>query len=890
MKSSSRHSRRSSRTTGSSRTSGTSSTSKSSSSHHRNRKTSRRSTNADVSPLRKGDEADDEITDGGQKERERSRSRSLSKRMGSRRQSSKSRRSSRRTSARSIHSHSSSSNNDADLNSLLDSTHDIIEKKTATQGKRKDSSAALDRIPSKLSSRGSSAMLDAFRKRSNKGGSSGASPFQSPTSAGKHKQRSSMFIRKSQSGANLAVASTLANSPFSWSKPSSKKNSNSLGDMNQDSDSEDSSSGTRLSGSSQRNATFATRTSTIPKLQALPLYQNKDHISSDHSDHRRTSAIMPSSYNPMSASLVRDRSSFSTHSALVAQSFLGDYGDDMNDSAHTREAFLDEYNPLSGGSSHHTRGLLNKTSYSDNSQNRLDDFGHDNNLDNWDPEDQRKQIQNSPKKGATPSSVRSVTTSNKSINNSMFARPDLRDVDQTVNLMDCTGEDDSEYYEEAMEGDAMFADGHQYLQNVSLNINHGNHSEKVGFMKQTNTSLVDIFLDASERGGFTRSQKKKKKRKKRKSKKQTTYLQDICRFCCNKKLCLALLCLVGVAAIALTLWKIGGFVFKGTSATNENSAVVAPQEKDLEELKQFLVDRQVATPEQFTVDKTTPQSLALEWIFQNNFDKTTNIDQARLETFALALLYYKTNGIDGSITAPDSTHWEKHTNWMTPKPICTWYGIDCEEGESAEESTIVHLNLTSNNLQGELPHALFIALSNMRTLDLSHNRLTGELPVVVMPEGNGTPPIAESMEYLWMQENEFHGFIPTTWASLYKLRSLKIQNNRLTGVLPEQVNELADLEFLYIQNNALTGSFPYIEGMKSLKYLWFFGNQFSEHLPYEFFRLNQIVEIRGQKNDMSGTIPAEIMNLRNLRILQLDNNRIVGRLPDTFYENLELGK
>ena len=662
--------------------------------------------------------------------------------------------------------------------------------------------------------------------------------------------------------------------------------------MNRDSDSEDSSSGNRLSGSSQRNATFAARPT--PKPQAPPLY-NKS-ISYDPSDHRRTSAIMPSSYNPMSASSVRDgqRSSFSTHSARVAQSFLDD---DVNDSTHTRESFLDEYNPLGGGSSQHSRMLLNRNNLLDNSQSGLDHISHDNDLDIWDPEDQRKKVQNSPKTGATSNSIHNLTNiiqSNTTNNSSMFARPDLRDVDQTVNLMDCTGEHDSDYYEEAMEGDAMFASQRELLQNVSLNNHNGNPSEKIGFMKQVNTSLVDIILDASERGGFTRNNKKKK-RKKKKSKKQTTYLQDICRFCCNKKVCLVLLCLVGATAMMLALWKAGAFVLKRASAMKENSAVVgtnlsaASLEEKLEELKQFLVDRQVATPEQFAKDTTTPHTLALEWIFQYNFDRATNIDQARVEAFALALLYYETNGIDGNVKAPDSTNWQKHTNWMTPKPICTWYGIDCEGGESAEESSIVYLNLTSNNLQGELPHALFVALSNMRTLDLSHNRLTGELPIIVMPQGNGTPPIAESIEHLWMHENEFHGSLPTTWASLYKLRTLKIQNNRLTGGLPEEVNALTELETLYIQNNALTGSFPYIEGMTSLKYLWFFGNQFSEHLPYEFFRLNQIVEIRGQKNEMSGTIPAEIMNLRNLRILQLDNNRIVGRLPDTFYENLELG-
>ena len=158
------------------------------------------------------------------------------------------------------------------------------------------------------------------------------------------------------------------------------------------------------------------------------------------------------------------------------------------------------------------------------------------------------------------------------------------------------------------------------------------------------------------------------------------------------------------------------------------------------------------------------------------------------------------------------------------------------------------------------------------------------------PDAPVVPPlIAASLEYLWIYDNQFLGSLPTTWASLHRLRSLQLQNNHLTGGLPSEINQLTELETLYIQNNALTGSFPYIEGMKALEYLWFFDNQFDQGLPYEFFRLKQLVEIRGHKNRMGGTIPPEIENLRNLRIIQLDNNQIEGHLADVFYENTNLG-
>jgi len=40
---------------------------------------------------------------------------------------------------------------------------------------------------------------------------------------------------------------------------------------------------------------------------------------------------------------------------------------------------------------------------------------------------------------------------------------------------------------------------------------------------------------------------------------------------------------------------------------------------------------------------------------------------------------------------------------------------------------------------------------------------------------------------------------------------------------------------------------------------------------------------------MSGTIPSEIDNLRDLRVLQLDNNLIEGDIETKFVENINLG-
>ena len=191
------------------------------------------------------------------------------------------------------------------------------------------------------------------------------------------------------------MTSSLANSGLSWGTSGSKKSSSSLGDMMQDPDSSDDSShnnNNSIDGSSsQRNATFTTaRTSTTLNSFALSppsssnlLYDKNKGISYDPHDHRRNrraSTVLPSSYNPMSTSLhVSRRSSFASHSAHVAQSFLDDDDDQENTSHNTRETFLDEYNN-------------NNNNNEDGRENEMDDFSNTKTLNMWDPEAAKEGI------------------------------------------------------------------------------------------------------------------------------------------------------------------------------------------------------------------------------------------------------------------------------------------------------------------------------------------------------------------------------------------------------------------------------------------------------------------------------------------------------------------
>lgn len=79
---------------------------------------------------------------------------------------------------------------------------------------------------------------------------------------------------------------------------------------------------------------------------------------------------------------------------------------------------------------------------------------------------------------------------------------------------------------------------------------------------------------------------------------------------------------------------------------------------------------------------------------------------------ALKQLYKATNG----------KHWHRNEGWMTRKPLCQWEGITCNDN-----GEVIKIDLSKNNLQGELPD-VFKAFPSLEQLDLRSNLISGKLP------------------------------------------------------------------------------------------------------------------------------------------------------------------
>ena len=75
--------------------------------------------------------------------------------------------------------------------------------------------------------------------------------------------------------------------------------------------------------------------------------------------------------------------------------------------------------------------------------------------------------------------------------------------------------------------------------------------------------------------------------------------------------------------------------------------------------------------------------------------------------------------------ATDGANWHDKDKWQSEAPMGEWYGVTTDS-----DGRVTHLELSSNQLTGEIPAALG-SLTNLAELSLYSNELTGEIPAAL---------------------------------------------------------------------------------------------------------------------------------------------------------------
>lgn len=133
---------------------------------------------------------------------------------------------------------------------------------------------------------------------------------------------------------------------------------------------------------------------------------------------------------------------------------------------------------------------------------------------------------------------------------------------------------------------------------------------------------------------------------------------------------------------------------------------------------------------------------------------------------------------------------------MSASSPCNWHGVRCDAGR------VTALRLPGAGLFGSLPIGGIGNLTELQTLSLRFNSLSGPIPSdfsnLVL------------LRYLYLQGNAFSGEIPSFLFTLPNLIRLNLGQNKFSGRIPDNVNSATRLVTLYLEKNQLSGSIPEI--------------------------------------------------------------------------------
>lgn len=176
---------------------------------------------------------------------------------------------------------------------------------------------------------------------------------------------------------------------------------------------------------------------------------------------------------------------------------------------------------------------------------------------------------------------------------------------------------------------------------------------------------------------------------------------------------------------------------------------------------------------------------------------------------------------------------------------CSWLGVTCADGGGGRVAAVELANLS---LAGYLPSELSL-LSELQTLSLPSNRLSGQIPAAAI-------------------------------AALQNLVTLNLAHNFLTGQIPPGISRLASLSRLDLSSNQLNGTLPpgiaglpRLSGVLNLSY-----NHFTGGIPPEFGGIPVAVSLDLRGNDLAGEIP-QVGSLVNQGPTAFDDNPSLCGFP-----------
>ncbi|GKU88710.1 hypothetical protein SLEP1_g2939 [Rubroshorea leprosula] len=210
-----------------------------------------------------------------------------------------------------------------------------------------------------------------------------------------------------------------------------------------------------------------------------------------------------------------------------------------------------------------------------------------------------------------------------------------------------------------------------------------------------------------------------------------------------------------------------------------------------------------------------------------------------------------------------------------------------------ELSSLIVLHLNNNSLHREL-HVVLKKFTSLMVLDLGENKFSGNLTSIVGGEIHN-----HSLKVLRLRTNLVSGYIPSKLCSLSQMQILDLADNNLTGRIPSCFGKFPIMvnatQLIYDLSDDSWDQVHLMEVVKKryLKYSWDQAPLMEvvkgRYLEYKRQPLRLEVSIDLSSNNLIGSIPEELVFLKDLHNLNLSWNHFSGKIPEKIgqMENLE---
>ncbi|CAN6566856.1 unnamed protein product [Malus baccata var. baccata] len=186
--------------------------------------------------------------------------------------------------------------------------------------------------------------------------------------------------------------------------------------------------------------------------------------------------------------------------------------------------------------------------------------------------------------------------------------------------------------------------------------------------------------------------------------------------------------------------------------------------------------------------------------------------------------------------------------------------------------TLVFLDLSTNNLHGEVPKwMLNTSTKTMTYLDISHNFLSS----IVQPS-DAFPWV--NLQVLGLKNNTLHGPLPMPPPNTVHY---SVGNNNLNGTISSLICNLTSLQLLDLSDNNMSGMLPLCLGNLSgnLRVLFLRNNSFSGFLPELDTSTSSLRCIDVSHNQLRGQLPRSLGNCTTLEFINLSYNKFSDVFP-----------